>query len=62
MSNGAGFIRIGADGVVNINGVTITPQGLVTTQNDVFAGVISLKTHKTSEVQRGQGVSGVPVP
>lgn len=62
LSNGAGFITIGADGTININGVTITPQGLVTTENDVFAGVISLKTHKTSEVQRGQGVSGVPVP
>lgn len=62
LSNGAGFITIGADGTVNINGVTITPQGLVTTENDVFAGVISLKTHKTSEVQRGQGVSGVPIP
>lgn len=62
MANGAGSITIEPGGTVNINGVTITPDGLVTTQNDVFAGVISLKTHKTSEVQRGQGVSGVPVP
>lgn len=62
MANGAGSITIEPGGTVNINGVTITPDGLVTTQNDVLAGVISLKTHKTSEVQRGQGVSGVPVP
>lgn len=62
MSNGAGFIRIGADGTVNINGVTITPQGLVTTQNDVYAGLISLKTHKTSGVQAGNGTSSVPIP
>lgn len=62
LSNGAGSIVIGADGVVTINGVTITPAGLVTTQNDVFAGEISLKLHKTSKVQGGNGTSGVPVP
>lgn len=46
VENGAGFIRIGADGVVNINGVTIDPSSLVTTPNDVKAGTIFLKTHK----------------
>lgn len=62
LSNGAGSITIGADGVVNINGVTITPTGLVHTANDVQAGLISLKLHKTSQVQPGNGVSGVPTP
>lgn len=62
LSNGAGFITIGADGTVNINGVLITPASLVTTPNDVFAGPISLKLHKHSGVQAGTGTSGVSVP
>lgn len=62
LSNGAGAITIGADGAVNINGVVITPESLVTTPNDVFAGPISLKLHKQSGVQAGNGTSGVPVP
>ncbi|MDG9888163.1 Gp138 family membrane-puncturing spike protein [Pseudomonas juntendi] len=62
LSNGAGFITIGADGTVNINGVTISPASLVTTPNDVFAGPISLKLHKHSGVQPGTGTSGVSVP
>lgn len=62
LSNGLGSITIGADGIVNINGVTITPDGLVHTDNDMQAGVISLKLHKTSQVQTGTGVSGVPIP
>lgn len=43
--NGSGFIRVGADGIVNINGVTINPASLVTTPNDVIAGTVHLKTH-----------------
>ncbi|UJW24801.1 MULTISPECIES: Gp138 family membrane-puncturing spike protein [Pseudomonas] len=62
LSNGAGFITIGADGTVNINGVLITPAGLVTTPNDVVAGEISLKLHRTSGVQSGNQTSGVPIP
>ncbi|MCQ1989644.1 hypothetical protein NNX13_07160 [Pseudomonas sp. Eb3] len=62
LSNGAGYITIGADGTVDINGVTISPASLVTTPNDVFAGQISLKLHKHSGVQPGTGTSGVPVP
>lgn len=46
MENGAGHIRLGADGTVTINGVTINPSGLVHTGNDVTAGSVSLKTHK----------------
>lgn len=62
LSNGLGSITIEAGGTVNINGVTITPSGLVHTENDIQAGVISLKLHKTSQVQAGNGVSGVPIP
>jgi hypothetical protein len=62
LSNGSGFITIAADGTVNINGVTITPASLVTTPNDVFAGEISLKTHRTSGVESGDGTSLVPIP
>ncbi|MDD2012393.1 hypothetical protein NPS38_24770 [Pseudomonas putida] len=62
LSNGAGFITIGADGTVNINGVTISPASLVTTPNDVVAGEISLRLHRTSGVQQGTQISGVPVP
>lgn len=56
------FITIGANGTVNINGVTITPESLVTTPNDVVAGEISLKLHRTSGVQSGNQTSGVPIP
>lgn len=62
MQNGSGFIRIGADGIVNINGVTINPASRVDTPNDVFAATISLKNHRTSGVTTGGGTSGVPVP
>ncbi len=62
LSNGVGAITIGADGTVDINGVLISPTSLVTTPNDVVAGQISLKLHKTSGVQQGQQISGVPVP
>lgn len=62
LSNGAGFITIGANGTVNINGVTFTPESLVTTPNDVVAGEISLKLHRTSGVQYGNQTSGVPIP
>jgi hypothetical protein len=46
VENGAGHIRMAADGTVTINGVTIDPTSLVTTPNDVIAGTIHLKTHK----------------
>lgn len=61
VENPAGHIRLGADGTVTINGVTITPGGLVTTANDVVAGTITLKTHRTSGVTPGVGISSVPV-
>lgn len=62
LSNGAGFIVIGADGTVNINGVLISPASLVTTPNDVVAKEISLTLHKTSGVQSGNQTSGIPIP
>lgn len=61
VENGSGHIRLGADGIVTINGVTITPESLVSTPNDMKAGDISLKTHRTSGVSTGTGTSGGPV-
>lgn len=61
VENPAGHIRIGADGTVNINGVTFTPAGLVTSPMDVVAGSISLVNHRTSGVTAGNQISGVPV-
>jgi hypothetical protein len=60
--NGAGFIRVDAAGVVNINGVTIDVASLVTTPNDVKAGTIFLKTHRHTGVTVGSGTSGTPTP
>jgi len=60
--NGAGFIRVDASGVVNINGVTIDTAALVTTSNDVVVGAIHLKTHRHTGVTVGTGTSGVPTP
>lgn len=61
MRNGAGYIDIAPSGVVTINGVTFTPDGLVETPNDMVAGTVSLKTHTHIGVQGGNGTSGVPV-
>lgn len=60
VENGAGHIRLGADGVVTINGVTIAPDSLVTTPNDVVADGISSKGHRHSGVQTGGGNTGLP--
>ena len=62
LENGAGHIRLGADGVVTINGVTIDPASLVTTPNDVLASTISLKTHVHGGVTPGGGSTAVPTP
>lgn len=62
MQNGSGFIRIGADGIVNINGVTFDTASLVTTPNDVKAGTILLKTHRHTGVTAGTATSGTPTP
>ncbi|MGH9928344.1 MAG: Gp138 family membrane-puncturing spike protein [Pyrinomonadaceae bacterium] len=61
VENGAGHIRLGADGIVTINGVTFTPAGLVTTAADVVAAGISLTTHVHSGVQSGLSNTGGPV-
>lgn len=62
VENGAGHIRLAANGTVTINGVTITPASLVTTTNDVVAGTINLKTHRHTGVTAGGATSGTPTP
>lgn len=57
LENGAGYVRIAADGTVTINGATITTSGDV-----ISASGIHLNTHKHGQVQPGTGTSGVPVP
>jgi hypothetical protein len=56
MENGSGKFDLLADGSFVINGLTITPDGDVVT-----AAGISLNTHRTSEITRGDQISGVPV-
>lgn len=46
MENGVGHIRMAADGLVTINGVTFDVSSFVSTPNDFKAGTIQLKTHK----------------
>lgn len=63
VENGSGHIRIGADGTVTINGVTISPTGLISNAEDVISKAdISLNNHKTSGVTAGNQTSGVPIP
>lgn len=63
VENGAGHIRIGADGAVTINGVIISPTGLISNAEDVVSKTnISLNNHLTSGVTAGNQTSGVPLP
>lgn len=62
VENALGHIRIGADGVVSINGVTISPTGLISNAEDVVTKTaISLNKHKTSGVTAGNQTSGPPI-
>lgn len=68
MDNGAGRITIGADGMVNINGVTIDPAGNIVAPSNVAvtgtlqnAGTNVGKDHKHSGVQTGGGNTGNPI-
>jgi len=56
IENGAGHIRLGADGTVTINGATISTDGNVTT-----AAGKSMNTHRHSGVQSGPSNTGAPV-
>ncbi|MGL5223571.1 MAG: Gp138 family membrane-puncturing spike protein [Plesiomonas shigelloides] len=64
MENSNGFIRLTADGKVNINGVVFDTQGnvespaTVTAVTDVKAATISLKQHRHGGVQTGGGNTG----
>lgn len=55
MQNGAGMFQLMADGSFLINGLTITPEGDVVT-----ADGISLNTHRTTGVTRGNQISDGP--
>lgn len=67
MENPNGFIRLTADGKVNINGVVFDTQGnvaspaTVTAVTDVKAATISVRNLRVTGVQPGTGNSGTPV-
>lgn len=62
IENGLGHIRMEADGSVVINGIRISPEGLISNAEDFLTKTnISLKNHLTSGVQSGNQTSGVPV-
>lgn len=56
MQNGAGSFQLQADGTFLINGLKITPAGDVVTANG-----ISLNTHRTKGVTRGNQISDEPI-
>lgn len=65
--NAESGVTVNANAGVDVNGdlrVTgkISATGDISTDADVKAGPITLKTHKTSQVQPGTGVGGPPVP
>ncbi|MFT0547501.1 Gp138 family membrane-puncturing spike protein [Allopusillimonas ginsengisoli] len=59
VSNGAGYIRLMADGTVNINGAIINTDGTIEAPNVTFNN-ISGKDHRHSGVEPGSGTSGGP--
>lgn len=61
MENTAGHIRLGADGTVTINGVTIDTAGNVNSPTQITANGIGMTTHRHGGVQPGAGTSGGPV-
>ncbi|WP_289281573.1 MULTISPECIES: Gp138 family membrane-puncturing spike protein [unclassified Methylophaga] len=63
IENGLGHIRMAADGTVTINNVVITPEGLITTPENIVwgSGSISGEDHVHSGVDPGAGNSGPPV-
>lgn len=63
VENGLGHIRMATDGTVTINNVVITPEGLITTPENIVwgGGAISGEDHVHSNVEPGSGNSGPPV-
>jgi len=63
VENSIGHIRMAADGTVTINNVVITPEGLITTPENIVwgSGSISGNDHVHSGVESGGGTSGPPV-
>lgn len=68
LANGAGFVRLMANGTVNINGVTIDAAGNINAPQNVAVGgtlrnggVNVGKDHKHSGVQTGSGTTGNPI-
>lgn len=63
VENSSGYMRLGANGTINLNGVTISPDGTVVVPTKLTSPLIEvdgkeLKDHKHSGVQTGSGVSG----
>jgi hypothetical protein len=65
--NGAGFITLGADGVVNINGVTFDTESNIKTptqinaQQSLIVADKEMKEHRHGGVQTGSGNTGAPI-
>lgn len=53
-------LQIGSAGITDVGGGELSAD--LKTTGDVVAGTISLKTHRTTGVQTGSGISGVPTP
>lgn len=58
MRNGAGAVTLGADGTVNINGVTIDKNGNMTVPNSVKVQGKELANHTHGNVQSGNSNTG----
>ncbi|MGL5726396.1 MAG: Gp138 family membrane-puncturing spike protein [Plesiomonas sp.] len=61
--NPKGFGTLSPDGTMNINGVTISPSGLITVPSSggiIDAKGINVETHKHGGVQGGNSDTGVP--
>ena len=68
LANGSGFVRLMANGTVNINGVTIDASGNINAPQNVAVGgtlrnggVNVGKDHKHSGVQSGGSNTGNPI-
>lgn len=62
--NDSGSLVLQGDGIINLNGVTITPQGQITVPGSgglILANGVAAETHRHSGVESGSDTSGGPV-